>query len=67
MLAKQKEQGVARKLVGLEAEGRRVPRRGMAVEAGGRAVGRVRWTMVDPTEACRTNPTDGSEQEAACR
>jgi aminomethyltransferase len=49
VLAKQKEQGVARKLVGLEAEGRRVPRRGMAVEAGGRAVGRVTSGAFSPS------------------
>ena len=40
-LVRQKEQGTARKLVGLEAEGRRVPRHDMAVEAGGRTVGKV--------------------------
>ncbi|MBI1795967.1 MAG: glycine cleavage system aminomethyltransferase GcvT [Candidatus Eisenbacteria bacterium] len=40
-LARQKEQGLTRRLVGLEAEGRRVPRHDMAVESGGRAVGRV--------------------------
>jgi aminomethyltransferase len=41
VLVRQKEQGTARRLVGLEAEGRRVPRHGMAVESGGREVGRV--------------------------
>jgi aminomethyltransferase len=41
VLVRQKEQGTARKLVGLEAEGRRIPRHGMAVESGGREVGRV--------------------------
>jgi len=40
-LVRQKEQGAARKLVGLEAEGRRVPRHDMAVESGGRVVGKV--------------------------
>ncbi len=40
-LVRQKEKGTARKLVGLEAEGRRVPRHGMAVESAGRAVGIV--------------------------
>ena len=40
-LVRQKEQGLARKLVGLEAEGRRVPRHGMEVSSGGRPVGRV--------------------------
>jgi aminomethyltransferase len=40
-LVRQKEQGLTRRLVGLEAEGRRVPRHAMAVEAGGRAIGTV--------------------------
>ena len=40
-LLAQKGAGLSRKLVGLEAEGRRVPRHDMAVESGGRAVGRV--------------------------
>lgn len=41
VIVQQKAQGLARKLVGLEAEGRRVPRHDMSVEAGGRMVGRV--------------------------
>ncbi|MGH7730401.1 MAG: glycine cleavage system aminomethyltransferase GcvT [Candidatus Eiseniibacteriota bacterium] len=41
VLVRQKEHGTARKLVGLEAEGRRVPRHGMVVESGGRPVGQV--------------------------
>ena len=41
VLARQKEQGLTRRLVGLVAEGRRVPRHGMVVESGGRAVGVV--------------------------
>ena len=41
VLAKQKAEGVTRKLVGLELDGRRVPRHGMAVEAGGKKVGVV--------------------------
>jgi len=41
VLVRQKEQGTARKLVGLEAEGRRLPRHGMTIESGGREVGRV--------------------------
>jgi aminomethyltransferase len=40
-LVRQKQDGLQRALVGLEAEGRRVPRHGMSVEAGGRTVGRV--------------------------
>ena len=40
-LVEQKARGTARRLVGLEAEGRRVPRHGMPVEVGGRAVGVV--------------------------
>jgi aminomethyltransferase len=49
VLARQKEQGVARKLIGLEAEGRRVPRHGMTVESGGRAVGRVTSGTFSPS------------------
>jgi aminomethyltransferase len=40
-LVEQKARGLGRKLVGLEAEGRRVPRHGMTVEVEGRAVGVV--------------------------
>jgi aminomethyltransferase len=40
-LVRIKERGLQRRLVGLEAEGRRVPRHGMAVEADGRPVGHV--------------------------
>ena len=39
VLAKQKAEGVTRKLVGLEFDGRRVPRHGMAVEAAGTRTG----------------------------
>ncbi|NOT34994.1 MAG: glycine cleavage system aminomethyltransferase GcvT [Candidatus Eisenbacteria bacterium] len=41
VLVRQKQEGAARRLVGLEAEGRRVPRHGMAIERDGRAVGTV--------------------------
>jgi aminomethyltransferase len=41
VLVRQKEQGLGRRLVGLEAEGRRVPRHDMGVETDGRPVGRV--------------------------
>jgi len=40
-LVEQKSQGLARKLVGLAADGRRVPRHDMVVETQGRAIGRV--------------------------
>jgi glycine cleavage system T protein (aminomethyltransferase) len=40
-LERHKREGLSRKLVGLEAEGRRVPRHGMSVEAGGREIGTV--------------------------
>jgi aminomethyltransferase len=40
MLA-QKERGFTRKLTGFELDGRRVPRHGMTIESGGRAVGTV--------------------------
>jgi aminomethyltransferase len=40
-LVEQKERGLPRKLVGLEAEGRRVPRHDMAVRVDGRTVGNV--------------------------
>lgn len=41
VLVAQKEKGLTRRLVGLEAEGRRVPRHAMVIEHGGRPVGRV--------------------------
>jgi aminomethyltransferase len=40
-LVAQKERGLARKLVAFDLDGRRVPRHDMAIEHGGRAVGRV--------------------------
>ena len=49
VVVKQKEQGVPRKLVGLEAEGRRVPRYGMAVEREGRPAGRVTSGTFSPS------------------
>ena len=48
-LVRQKEQGTSRKLVGLEAEGRRIPRHGMAVESQGRNVGRVTSGAFSPS------------------
>jgi aminomethyltransferase len=41
VLLRHKEQGTARRLVGLTLDGRRVPRHDMPVEKDGRAVGRV--------------------------
>jgi aminomethyltransferase len=49
VLVEQKAKGLGRKLVGLEAEGRRVPRHGMAVESGGRAVGQVTSGTFSPS------------------
>jgi aminomethyltransferase len=49
VLVRQKELGLERKLVGLEAEGRRVPRHGMAVEAGGKPAGRVTSGTFSPS------------------
>ena len=49
VLVKQKEQGTTRKLVGLEAEGRRVPRHGMSVEREGRAIGVVTSGTFSPS------------------
>jgi aminomethyltransferase len=48
-LVRQKEKDTTRKLVGLEAEGRRVPRHGMAVESAGRAVGIVTSGAYSPS------------------
>ena len=48
-LASQQERGLSRRLVGLSLEGRRVPRHGMAIESGGRTVGRVTSGTFSPT------------------
>jgi aminomethyltransferase len=48
-LVSQKERGLARRLVGFELDGRRVPRHGMDVEAGGRVVGRVTSGTFSPS------------------
>jgi len=48
-LVRQKAAGLGRRLVGLALDGRRVPRHGMAVEAAGRAVGRVTSGTFSPT------------------
>jgi aminomethyltransferase len=49
VLLRQKEQGVTRRLVGLEAEGRRVPRHAMAVERGGTPAGSVTSGTFSPS------------------
>ena len=46
---KQHEQGLARKLVGFDLEGRRVPRHDMAIASEGRVVGRVTSGTFSPT------------------
>jgi glycine cleavage system T protein (aminomethyltransferase) len=48
-LVKQKAQGLLRRLVGIEAEGRRVPRHGMVVESQGRPVGQVTSGAFSPS------------------
>lgn len=48
-LIRQRDQGLSRKLVGIEAEGRRVPRHDMSVESGGRTVGRVTSGAFSPS------------------
>ncbi len=48
-LAKIKAEGLSRKLVGLELEGRRVPRHAMAVESSGRPVGVVTSGTFSPS------------------
>src|SRR5439155_1799591 len=48
-LLKQKQQGVRRKLVGIELEGRRVARHAMVVEREGRAVGMVTSGSFSPS------------------
>jgi aminomethyltransferase len=49
VLVKQKEQGLKRRLVGLELEGRRVPRHDMGIELSGRVVGRVTSGTFSPS------------------
>ncbi len=48
-LLRQKEQGLARRLVGFALDGRRVPRHGMEIESGGRTVGRVTSGTFSPS------------------
>ncbi|HKQ56501.1 MAG TPA: glycine cleavage system aminomethyltransferase GcvT [Candidatus Eisenbacteria bacterium] len=48
-LIAQKAQGLKRKLVGIEAEGRRVPRHGMTIESGGKVVGTITSGSFSPS------------------
>jgi len=48
-LAAQKQRGLTRKLAGVSLAGRRVPRHGMAIESGGRAVGTITSGTFSPT------------------
>jgi aminomethyltransferase len=48
-LAVEREQGVGRKLRGLEVEGRRPPRADQTVTSGGEAIGRVTSGNYSPT------------------
>ena len=48
-LVRQKEQGLKRRLAGFELDGRRVPRHDMAIEAGGRALGKVTSGTFSPS------------------
>lgn len=49
VLAKQKADGLKRRLVGFQLEGRRVPRHGMTILSQGRAVGRVTSGTFSPS------------------
>jgi aminomethyltransferase len=49
VLAKQKTEGLKRKLVGFQLEGRRVPRHGMPILSGGRPVGVVTSGTFSPS------------------
>ncbi len=49
VLAKQKAEGLKRRLVGFQLEGRRVPRHGMNIVAGGRTVGQVTSGTFSPS------------------
>jgi aminomethyltransferase len=48
-LIRQKEQGLVRKLVGLELDGRRMPRHNMTIESQGRPVGQVTSGTYSPS------------------
>jgi aminomethyltransferase len=49
VLVRQKAEGLKRKLVGFQLDGRRVPRHGMAILSGGREVGRVTSGTFSPS------------------
>lgn len=49
VMMKQKEEGLARRLVGFQLEGRRMPRHGMAILAQGKAVGAVTSGTFSPS------------------
>jgi aminomethyltransferase len=49
VLAKQKAEGLSRKLAGFQLDGRRVPRHGMPILSGGRTVGEVTSGTFSPT------------------
>ena len=49
VMAKQKADGLKRKLVGFQLDGRRVPRHGMRILSGGRAVGAVASGTFSPS------------------
>ncbi len=49
VLVKQKAEGLKRKLVGFQLEGRRVPRHGMAIVSAGRTVGHVTSGTFSPS------------------
>jgi aminomethyltransferase len=48
-LLRQKEQGLVRRLVGFDLDGRRVPRHGMVIESAGRPAGRVTSGTFSPS------------------
>jgi aminomethyltransferase len=49
VLVRQKAEGLKRKLVGFQLDGRRVPRHGMSILSGGREVGRVTSGTFSPS------------------
>ena len=49
VMAKQKAEGLKRKLVGFQLDGRRVPRHGMSILSGGRTVGTVTSGTFSPS------------------